>query len=566
MATKTVKRTLEEILLEKGVLPKEKIDLALQESRKTGETLRQILIRQGLIPESQLMPYVAQSVGLPYLDISNYEINPEVIKLVPRDVIVKYKILPIFKVEKNVTLAVVDPFNYLALDTVKKYLSSYLIKTVVTSEQNIGSLLKEFSGTSESIKELVKGVDLAVFKTKTEVEKTKAKEKEASPEDAPIIKIVNLVVTDAVERGASDIHIEPEERLLKIRFRIDGVLYEQHSFPKDLHEAIVSRIKVLSELDIAQKRIPQDGRFGSLANEKEYDFRVSTFPGEHGEDIVIRILDKSGVILGLENLGLSKENLKSFDDLIQYPNGIILVTGPTGSGKSTTLYSALSKLNKPDTKIVTIEDPIEYQLTGICQSQVNPKAGFTFASGLRSILRHDPDIIMVGEIRDLETAEIAIQAALTGHLVLSTLHTNDASGAPTRLIDMGVEPFLISSSVIGIMAQRLVRTICSKCKESYIPSTQLLEQLNFPVRDNKDIKFFKGKGCSRCNHTGYSGRNMIAEIIVITDAIREEIMKRSTSEDIKKVAQKEGMKTLREDGYEKIKEGITTVEEILRVV
>lgn len=546
-------------------MPEEKIGLALQEARKTGETLRQVLLRLGLISESKLMPYIAQSIGVPYVDISNYEINPEIVRLVPRDIITKYKIIPIFKVDNNVTLAVSDPFNFLAIDTVKKHLPTYTLKTLVTSEQNIDALVREFSGTGESVKEIVKGVDLNIFKTKAAVERPRAKE-EVAPEEAPIIKIVHLMITDAIEKNASDIHIEPQEKLLMMRFRIDGILYEQYSFPKELHEAIVSRIKVLSELDIAQKRLPQDGRFRSEINGKEYDFRISTFPGDNGEDVVIRILAKGSISMGLEILGFSEDALKRFEGLIQYPNGIILVTGPTGSGKSTTLYSALNKLNKPDSKIITVEDPIEYQLAGITQSQVNVKAGFSFASGLRSILRHDPDMIMVGEIRDLETAEIAIQAALTGHLVFSTLHTNDAASAPTRLIDMGVEPFLISSSVIGIMAQRLVRTICPRCKESYTPSLQLLEQLNFHGRGDKDIRFFRGKGCARCHNTGYSGRTMIAEIIIVTDAVKEEIMRRSTSVEIKRIAQKEGMKTMQEDGFQKIRDGITTIEEILRVV
>ena len=566
MVTKSAKKTLEQILIKREVLPKDKIDQALQESRKTGETLRQVLLRLKLIPEAKLMPYVAQSVGIPYIDISNYDISPEVIKLLPANIVKKYKIVPVFKVDKNITLAVIDPFNFLALDTAKKHLSSYILKTVITSEENIDSLIKEFSGLSETMKEIVKTIDLDLFKARTEVEKTGLKRKEISPEDAPIVKLVNLMIADAVQKGASDIHIEPEEEKLGIRFRIDGILYEQYSPPKELHEAMVSRIKVLSELDIAQKRIPQDGKFRTKINEKEYDFRVSTFPGTYGEDVVVRILDKSSIIVGLDSLGFLGNNLKKFEELICRPNGIILVTGPTGSGKSTTLYSALNKINKPDRKIITVEDPIEYQLPGICQSQVNIRAGFTFAYGLRSILRHDPDIIMVGEIRDLETAEIAVQAALTGHLVFSTLHTNDAPSAPTRLIDMGVEPFLISSSVIGIMAQRLVRTICPKCKESYTPSPELLEQLNFPGREKKGIQFFRGKGCPKCHRTGYSGRIMIAEIIVLTDTVKEEILKRSTSVEIKKVAQKEGMEVMREDGFKKIKDGITTIEEVLRVV
>lgn len=589
----TAKKTLEEILVEQAVLPKEKIENAQQEAHKTGETLRQVLLRLKVITEEKLMPYIAQSIGVPYVDISNYEISPDVVKLLPIDIIKKYKAIPIFKVGNSITLAVSDPFNFLAMDVIKKHLPAYTLKTVITSEKNIEELAGEYSGETEVIEQTIKGIDLGAFRTKAEVKKPGLKEEVVAPEEAPVVKLVNLMLTDAVHKESSDIHIEPQEHSLRIRFRIDGILQEMYSPPPELHEAIVSRIKVLSDLDIAQKRIPQDGKFRSVIDEKEFDFRVSTYPGSFGEDVVIRILDKTSVVIGLEKLGFSQENLEKLERLIFQPNGIILVTGPTGSGKSTTLYSALNKINKPDKKIITVEDPIEYQLLGISQSQVNVKAGFTFAAGLRSILRHDPDIIMVGEIRDLETAEVSIQAALTGHLVFSTLHTNDAASAPTRLIDMGVEPFLISSSVIGIVAQRLIRTICPKCKESYSPAPELLEELNFPGHEKKivcseckkiyipapgvieqlnstchgqkEIHFYRGKGCSKCHHTGFSGRTLISEVIVVTDAIRSEILKRSVFTEIKKIAQKEGMKTIREDGFQKVMDGITSIEEVLRV-
>jgi type II secretion system protein E len=383
-------------------------------------------------------------------------------------------------------------------------------------------------------------------------------------EDVPVVKVINLIIMQAVKDKASDIHIEPTEDMVRVRFRIDGILHETSTIPKNLQSIVASRIKILARMDIAESRKPQDGRIEFKIEKKALDLRVSSFPTIHGENIVMRILDKSSIVLGLEDLGFSKEDLKRYDKLIHSAYGIILVTGPTGSGKTTTLYSSLSTINSMDKNIITIEDPVEYELPLIRQTQVNLKAGISFATGLRSILRQDPNIIMVGEIRDKETADIAIQASLTGHLVFSTLHTNDAPSAVTRLIEMGIEPFLVSSSLIAILAQRLVRKICPACKEKYTPSTDVIKNLS-AQKDSKEMQFYKGKGCDDCKNTGYQGRVAIYELLVMTEEIRKLVVKKSSADEIKKKAIEEGMRALREDGLDKIRQGITTVEEVLRV-
>ncbi|MCX5713046.1 MAG: GspE/PulE family protein, partial [Candidatus Omnitrophica bacterium] len=380
-------------------------------------------------------------------------------------------------------------------------------------------------------------------------------------EEAPVIKLVNLIIMQAVKDKASDIHVEPGEEKVLIRFRIDGILHEIQQIPKHLQSALASRVKVMAKMDISEIRNPQDGRIQLKMESKSLDLRVSTFPTMHGENIVMRILDKSSVILGLKELGFAKNDLAEFDKIVRHPNGIVLVTGPTGSGKTTTLYAALSAINSIEKNIITIEDPVEYEIPLIRQTQVNPRAGLTFANGLRSILRQDPDIIMVGEIRDKETADIAIQASLTGHLVLSTLHTNDAASSLTRLIDMGIEPFLIASSVIGILAQRLVRVICPKCKEKYMPSDEIIKDLGL----DQKIELFRGKGCMHCRNTGFTGRIGIFELLTVTEEIKNMVTSKRSANEIKKKALEQGMRVLRDDGMEKVKSGITTAEEVLRV-
>ncbi|RMD85832.1 MAG: type II/IV secretion system protein, partial [Calditrichaeota bacterium] len=396
-----------------------------------------------------------------------------------------------------------------------------------------------------------------------EEEQTSAEKLKQLSAEAPVVKLVNLIIAQAILDKASDIHIEPEEKSLRVRYRIDGILHEAFNPPKHLQAAIISRIKILSDLDIAESRVPQDGRFQVSLNGREVDLRVSTLPTVHGENVVLRILDKSSLMIDLEELGFSEDSLKQFKSLLASSYGIILVSGPTGSGKTTTLYSALQSINTPDKNIVTIEDPVEYRLKMIRQSQVNVKAGLTFASGLRAILRQDPDIVMVGEIRDSETAKIAVEAALTGHLVLSTIHTNDAPGGLTRLTEMGVEPFLTASATVGVVAQRLVRRICENCKEPYKPSPAILEELG--ISQEKERRFYRGVGCEECKNTGYKGRMGIYEIMSMDETLRELTLKQASSDQIKKVAIQHGMRTLRQDGLFKAIQGITTLEEVIRV-
>jgi general secretion pathway protein E len=384
-------------------------------------------------------------------------------------------------------------------------------------------------------------------------------------DEAPVIKLVNLILFQAVKERASDIHIEPFQKELKVRYRIDGILYQRLNPPKKYQSAIISRLKIMAKLDIAEKRLPQDGRIPIKIADKDIDIRVSIIPTTFGERVVLRLLDKSSVLFGMEEIGLSPDQLQILDDLIHRPNGILLVTGPTGSGKTTTLYAALSQINSPDKNIITIEDPVEYQLWGIGQIQVNPKIGLTFAHGLRSVLRHDPDVILVGEIRDAETAEIAIQAALTGHLVFSTLHTNDSASAVTRLVDMGVEPFLVSSVVRAIVAQRLIRVICPECKEGYVPEAEALRDLGIVPEQLEGGMAYRGKGCPACSETGYRGRTAIYEMLIVSEAIRHLIMKKADSTSICRQAVEEGMKTLRDDGAQEVIAGVTTLEEVARV-
>ena len=554
------RKSLEQILLDNKVLTKQQADKALAQCQKTAKPFKDILAREGFLTEEQLIPYVAEQLGVPYVDLSTFVIHAEIIKSFPESLARKYRMVPLFKVKNTLTVAMVDSLDFHALDALKKAVR-YDVKPVMSLPSSIDNIVKKYYGVTGSIEDTLKGFDIKGLTARI-------KEGGGTPEDlqklvseAPVIKLVDLIIENAVRRGASDIHIEPEETTLINRLRIDGILQESAALPKILQEAIISRIKILSDLDIAQKRIPQDGKIRVKTAGKDIDLRVSTYPGPFGEDVVLRVLDKTTAAVGLEKLGFSEGNFKNLVSLIKQPNGIILATGPTGSGKTTTLYAALTRINTPDKKIITLEDPIEYQMPGIRQSQINPKAGFTFASGLRSILRHDPDVIMVGEIRDLETAEIAVQAALTGHLVFSTLHTNDAPSAATRLIDMGVEPFLISSSVIGILGQRLVRLICPKCKESYQPGKDVLERLQLP----KDSQFYRGKGCNECMNTGYSGRSVISELLVLSNTIKDLILERGSANKLEEKAVAEGMIIMRRDGLDKVLAGQTTIEEVLRV-
>lgn len=551
-----------DILLARGIISEEQIEKAREDMKKTGLSLEKTLERLGYITESDIISVTAELMKVPYIDLKDYLVDPDVIKLVPEDLARKHKVIPLFKVGDALTVAMANPSDIIVLDAIRMRSKVSVVEPVLSTEKDIYKAIDQYYGITGSLDDIIKTIDKIRLPSLGMESGTKTLAKVA--EEVPIVKLVNLLIMRAVKERASDIHIEPGDNILRVRFRIDGILHEVSTPPKDLQAVIASRIKILSGLDISETRKPQDGRIQLKMENKSLDIRVSTFPTIHGENIVLRILDKSNVMLGLTDLGFSEKDLRDFEKLIRNPYGIILVTGPTGSGKTTTLYAALSTINSIEKNIITVEDPVEYEIPLIRQTQVNPKAGLTFATGLRSILRQDPDIVMVGEIRDRETADISIQASLTGHLVFSTLHTNDAPSALTRLIDMGVEPFLVSSSIIGILAQRLVRIICRECKESYTPTDEILRDLGLK---KSGTVFYKGKGCASCKNTGYSGRIGIFEFLRISEEIKKMITAKASADDIRRKAltEGEGMRTLRYDGVDKARRGITTVEEILRV-
>ena len=548
-----VHKKIGEILVGKGLISSQQLEEVLEEQRLTGDKLGDMLIRKGWISRQDFERCLTIQTGIVKFDLSSYLIEPDIIKLVPEDFARNYKLIPVFMIENNLTVAMVDPANVFIADTLQR-MTKLNVEPVLAEELDIKKAHDQYYGGMGGLEEIVASID-----------KDKLAEKEKLGEEAPIVKIVNYLVIQAVQLKASDIHIEPEAKLLNIRYRIDGILQHRPSLPKELAPAIISRFKIIAGLDIAEKRLPQDGRILIKMGNKEIDFRVSTCPTVYGENVVLRILDKSNLVVGLESLGFSLRELHLFRELLNSPYGIILVTGPTGSGKTTTLYSALQILNKDDVNIMTVEDPVEYQFSGIRQGQVNPKAGLTFAATLRSFLRQDPNIIMVGEIRDLETAEIAVQAALTGHLVLSSLHTNDAPTAFTRLVDMGVEPFLVSSSLLCVLAQRLVRKVCEKCKEFYTPSNEVLKSLGLEGKIGQGVEFIRGRGCNICNKTGYKERRGIFELLKVTPPIGEAVLKNASADEIRNLAIKEGMITLRQAAIDKLLSGVTTTEEVIRV-
>ncbi len=554
------KKIINQVLLEFGLSQKE-IKKFEEEAQQSDISLENLLINRGLINKEDFYLALSRRLGIPYLDIANYTIDKEVLSLIPEEACRTLKVFPLFKIGDTLTVVMANPTDVDTIDNLRLK-TGLEISPVLASEEDIKNAIDKYyksvdQSPIEEISQIVsedKSIEIAEF-----TEEIKKLEEEASQE--PVVKFVNTIISYAVKNRASDIHIEPEENILRVRLRIDGVLHTFTEVAKNMHPAVLSRIKILSRLNIADKLRPQDGQFQMTVDGKKIDFRVSTFPTFWGECAVLRLLDKSSIIIGLGELGFSPENLIKFNTLIKKPYGIILVTGPTGSGKTTTLYSALEAIRSEEKNIITLEDPVEYTLPLIRQIQINPKQGLTFATGLRSVLRQDPDVIMVGEIRDLETAEIAVQAALTGHLVFSTLHTNNAATAVTRLVDIGVEPFLIASSLIGVLAQRLVRKICSACKESYQPKPELLKYLGLEEK----TQLFRGKGCEECNNTGYRGRTGIFELLIVDDTIREMILKNKSATEIHHVAVSKGMKTMRDDGFDKVKKGITTVEEVLRV-
>ncbi len=531
-----------------------------------GKSFGTLAVEKGLLTEDELLTSLSKKLRVPYVkNLEEEGLDPSLVSRVPIVFSKKHKVVPMKMEDGILTVATPDPLNYEPLDDLRLIIECQEVRVVLSSEREVLRAINLFyEQSADTPEEMIQSMDAeSSDRILHELEET-ADLLDISDE-APVIKLVNLILFQAVKERASDIHIEPFQKELKVRYRIDGILYQRLDPPKRYQSAMVSRLKVMAKLDIAEKRLPQDGRIPIKIADKDIDIRVSIVPTTFGERVVLRLLDKGSVLLGMEEIGLSRDQHQTLQDLICRSNGILLVTGPTGSGKTTTLYSALSQINSPDKNIITIEDPVEYQLWGIGQIQVNPKIGLTFAHGLRSVLRHDPDVILVGEIRDAETAEIAIQAALTGHLVFSTLHTNDAASAATRLVDMEIEPFLVASVVRAIVAQRLIRVICSECKEGYVPEPALLQEAAITPEQLKGSKVYRGKGCAACSETGYRGRTGIYEILLVSESIRQLIMKKADSASIGRQAVEEGMKTLRQDGARKIIEGITTLEEVLRV-
>lgn len=553
------------MLVSSGLITEEQLKKALAVQQREGGRLGSILVKMNFVPEDKLIMFLSKQYGVPYVDLSRFEIDANVVKLIPADVAQKYQIMPINRTGATITIAMVDPSNVFAIDDVK-FMTGYNVEPVVATEAGIkNAIAKYYSLTSaiENVMTTLENDDKAVGVIHEEEDKVDVAKLKAEVEEAPVVKLVNLILSDAVQKGASDIHIEAYEKAFRVRYRIDGSLYEVMSPPMKLRAALTSRLKIMAELDIAERRLPQDGRIKLKIKDKEVDLRVSTLPCLFGEKIVMRILDKGNLMLDLTKLGFEPKALKDFMDAITSPYGMVLVTGPTGSGKTTTLYSALQQVNTIDVNIMTAEDPVEYNLHGINQVQMKEDIGLNFAAALRSFLRQDPDIVMVGEIRDYETAEIAVKAALTGHLVLSTLHTNDAPSTINRLLNMGVEPFLVSSSVILILAQRLVRKVCQNCKKPEKIPVNVLVDAGFTKEEAASVVCYKGEGCNTCNNTGYKGRVALYEVMPVKEEIKELILQGASALEIKRLAIKLGMKTLRMSGLTKIKEGLTSIEEVV---
>lgn len=548
-----VTKQLENILLQKQLLTSEQLTEA--KAKRNGKSLFRTIADLGFASEKDIAKCLAEQLHLKFLDLSNYKVNPNAATLIDPDMAQKNLILPINFEDEMLIVATANPANIIALDDIR-LLTGRNVKPVVVAESDLLAVIEQFKQADTEVKEIVDSVSGTVAGEEAKEEEDK------DIEQAPVVKLVNLILTEAVRDRANDVHIEPQEKEVRIRFRIDGVLHEIMKAPKKIQNGIISRLKIMAGMDIAERRLPQDGRFSVNVEGKIFDFRVATLPTVFGEKVVLRLLDKEAVLMNLNDLGFLPDALARFKSSFTRPYGAILVTGPTGSGKTTTLYAALNVLNNVEKNIITVEDPVEYRLPGINQVQVNPKAEMTFAAALRSILRNDPDIVMIGEIRDQETAVIAIESALTGHLVLSTLHTNDAASSLTRLTEMKIEPFLISSAVDCIVAQRLARKLCTNCKEEYTPSEKALATIGFPKYKGN---LYRARGCKRCNNTGYKGRIGLYEVLLVSENIERLIVKKATSEEITKVAIAEGMKTLRQDGFAKVMAGITSIEEVMRV-
>ena len=565
-----VSRRLGDLLVREGLIDNEQLARALQEQKGSNDKLGGILVKLNFVTEEKLIAFLSRQYGIQSITLSQLDVDPEVLKLVPEQIARKYEVLPIKRTGNQLTLAMADPTNVFALDDVG-FMTNLQVVPVVASQAalraaidrsydskgGIADIVSEMEGAAADV-ELVEGDEESAAK----VDVFELKE---SADEAPVVRLINMILVDAIRRGASDIHLEPYEKVFRVRFRVDGVLHEIMTPPKRLEAALTSRVKIMASLDIAERRLPQDGRIKLRFNQREIDFRVSTLPTIFGEKTVMRILDKDSLQLDLTMLGFDSWSLEQFTKAIHSPYGMILITGPTGSGKTTTLYSAIHAINTPAHNIMTVEDPVEYNLKGVNQVQVNDEIGRTFAGALRAFLRQDPDVILVGETRDLETAQIGIRAALTGHLVLTTLHTNDCPSTVARLLDMGIPPFLVSSSLMLILAQRLGRRVCKDCKEPYEADEETLVPYGHTPQGLGKVNFFKGKGCATCSFTGMKGRVAIYEVMPVTQELRDLVIRNAPTAEIRDMAQAQGMKTLRQNALQKVLDGMMTVEEVLRV-
>ena len=563
---------LGELMVKESLISAAQLTQALEQQKKTGGRLGSCLVKLGFVSDEDVTTFLSRQYGVPSINLSYFEVDPEVVKLVPEETARRYEIVPLSRVGSSLTIAMVDPTNVFAMDDIK-FMTGFNVEPVVASESSVREALDKIyaqvqgDALSKAMEELG-GEGEEILELEAEEQELAAGELEKAATEAPVVKLVNIILREALTRGASDIHMEPYEKEYRIRFRIDGALQTVMSPPLKMRDAIISRLKIMSKLDIAEKRLPQDGRImlrmHQNGKKKQLDLRVSVLPTLWGEKIVMRLLDKENLRLDMTKLGFEQESLTKFEQAILKPYGMVLVTGPTGSGKTNTLYSSISRLNSPDTNILTAEDPVEFQLMGVNQVQMKEQIGLNFAAALRSFLRQDPNIILVGEIRDFETAEVAIKAALTGHLVLSTLHTNDAPSTISRLMNMGIEPFLVATSVHLICAQRLVRRICTNCKEEVKTPPQALIDAGYTPQEAQEVTPYKGRGCEKCNQNGYKGRAGLYEVMEINDEIRELILVGASALELRKKAIEQGMITLRRSGLIKVRDGIVTLEEVMR--
>ncbi len=562
--------TLTSVFVDEGILTARELDAALAMRTDVGEDIGGFLVRKGMISERDRVRCVGIQHGIQFVELSGADLDLEAARLIPHAMALRYKVIPVGKSGDLIKVAMNNPLDVQAIDDIAKFTDLEPLPMIAVEEEILEAIFNCFGAAgdiSDIIVEAIKDADAEVRIREEEPEETEATVADLKDlaGGAPVVRLVNAMIARAIAERASDIHIEPEAGRVRVRLRVDGILHEAMSVPKDLQAPVISRIKVMGGMDVAERRTPQDGRITLIARPQEYDFRISTFPAIHGENVVIRVLEKSAARITLDKLGLQPDVAEEFARMTGAPYGMILTCGPTGAGKTTSLYAALNMINTVERNIITIEDPVEYQLPGVVQGNVNRKAGLTFASGLRTIVRQDPDVILVGEIRDSETAEVAVEAALTGHLVLSTLHANDAAGAAARLIDMNVEPFLVASSIVGVLSQRLVRTVCSRCAAPFVPDEKILKSLKLNVSAGDLAGAMKGAGCEQCGRTGYKGRTGIYELLRMGDDIRSAVISRSSAAAIRHISIEKGMRTLREDAIDKVKMGQTTIEEVIRV-